>query len=315
MKTGKQSEDERNMTMKTHKKLILLATLAVFAVATASRAVEQTGRVIEKLVAEVDKQLSSLEDVTDKNTGEKERLKSVMDEQFAKYDKAQGDTERAQVRGEIVNVMAQLNAADRKEIVATEDVIVNVAETMGKLSGAIKGNPNFNPDTLKEQKEKLGKFVSNAARIVKTLDLGADQRAQGQSAALKNSLVMLNRQLSDPLTGTATAVARIEETKRTLEAVAVQLHILQGLLENERTMLLTSTHVQTVDLALLRLARAKLGADVVANIPNSKHNDVVDRIRRGSRPFSESGSSLMSSDANDTGAFDTIASEEFNKIQ
>jgi hypothetical protein len=292
----------------------VLSIVLLLAIPTA-RAVEQTGRVIEKLVADVDKQLASLEEMSDKNTGEKERLKSALDEQFKKYDAAQGDTERAQVRGEIVNVMAQLNGADRKEIGATEEVIVNVADAMGKLAGAIKGNPNYNPDTLKEQKEKLGKFVSNAARIVKALDMSADPKAQGKSAALKNSLVMLNRQLSDPLTGTASALARIEETKQTLESVAVQLHILQGLLENERVMLLTATHVQTVDLALLRLGRAKLGSEVVANIPNSKHNEVVDRIRKGSRPFSESGASLMGADVANPDDFNAIASEEFSQIR
>ena len=149
--------------------LFAAVSLITTASVTPVRAVEETGRVIEKLVAEVDKQLGSLEELTDKNAGETERLKSALDEQFTKYDKATGDTERAQARGEIVNVMAQLNAGDRKEIAATEEVIVNVSEAMGKLAGAIKANPNFNPDTLQEQKVKLGKFVSNAAKIVKAL--------------------------------------------------------------------------------------------------------------------------------------------------
>ena len=58
-------------------------------------------------------------------------------------------------------------------------------------------------------------------------------------------------------------------------------------------MLVTATHVQTVDLALLRLGRARLGADSVADIPMSKNNDVVERVRKAWRPLGDTSDSLL----------------------
>jgi hypothetical protein len=282
----------------------------------AAQAVEETGQLIEKLVAEVDQQLTSLEKLTDKTAGEKERAKSALDQQFAKYDDATGDKEKAGLRSEIVNSMAKLNATDRKEVGGTIDAVVKVSETMRKIGAAVQANPNYSPDSLKSQKEKLSKFVGNAAKMVKLLDGQAASNAttQNRTAALKNSLVMLHRQLTDPYTGTASAMERIQQTVSTLEGVAVQLHILQGMLENERTMLLTATHVQTVDLALMRLARARLGSDVVANIPMRAQGDVVDRIRRSGKPLMESGGSLLGGAAADNETFEAIATGEFEAI-
>jgi len=293
------------------------ATVAMLAVGTpVARAVEETGQVIEKLVAEVDHQLTSLEQLTDKTAGEKERAKSALDQQFAKYDEATDEKEKAPLRTDIVNSMATLNATDRKEVAATIDAVVNVSDTMRKIGATVQANPNFNPDTLKEQKEKLGKFVGNAAKMVKMLDLdsGSDPATRNRTAALKNSLVMLHRQLTDPYVGAASAMERIQQTTSTLEDVAVQLHILQGMLENERTMLLTATQVQTVDLALMRLARARLGSDVVANIPMRTQEGVVDRLRRSSKPLTESGSSLLGGEESDGDAFEAITTGEFEAI-
>lgn len=296
-------------------RLALAATL-LLAGAAAAPATEETGRVIEKLVAEVDQQLGALEKLTDQTSGDKERLKSALDAQFAKYDAAANDAARADARGEIVQTMARMNATDRKEADLTLSTVVKVGETMRKLASTVQANPNFNPDTLKAQQERLGKFVVNAAKIVRTLEASGDATTRHRSAALKNSLIMLNRQLSDPYTGTANALARIQTTVSTLEDVAVQMHILQGLLENERVMLLTATHVQTVDLALLRLARAKLGSDVVANIPAAKHGDVVERIRRVSGPLNSAGASVLAGgEVSDSDAFELISAEEFNRIQ
>jgi hypothetical protein len=187
-------------------------------------------------------------------------------EQFAKYDEATDEKDKAAVRSDIVNSMAKLNATDRKEVGATIDAVVNVSETMHKIGAAVQANPNFNPDTLKGQKEKLGKFVGNAAKMVKMLDLdsASDATTRNRTAALKNSLVMLHRQLSDPYTGTASAMERIQQTTSTGRRCGATASTRR--VENERTMLRTATRVR--DWTWRGTARAGArSVRMVANIP------------------------------------------------
>lgn len=281
--------------------------LAASSLPLTSFAAEETGKIIEKLIVDVDKQLSALEDMADKQAGEKVRLNSELDKQFSQYDASQDEGEKAGLRGGIVNSLAKLNGSDRQEVKATVDTIVNVTEALRKIQSTAKNSAEFNPDKMKEQKVRIDRFVKNAARIVKVMEkANGDKSAQNRSVALKNSLIMLSRQLQDPVNGTEGALARIEETTRTLEDVAIQLHILQGLLENERVMLLTATHVQTVDLALLRLAKARLGAESVADIPAKTHEEIMARMKRARAPMMSTSSSLVSS----TQPFDSDAWNE-----
>ena len=99
----------------------------------------------------------------------------------------------------------------------------------------------------------------------------------------------------------------INDSMQALEDVAVQLRILHDTLGNEHDVLVASTHVQTVNLALLRLARARLGADSVADIPASRNNDILERIRKAWGPISESEATL-------TGASAGSADKEFSQL-
>jgi hypothetical protein len=270
----------------------LLAAACLLPVVPAFSA-EETGDVIEKLVAEVDQQLATFEALAEKQSEGKEPLRSQLDEQFALYDKATNVTERAAVRGEILGLLARLNKADRADITATMDMVVSIVETMKKLESTVKNSVPLNPDKAKDQKAQMVRFVQNSARILKALERIDESKPGGYRAgALKNSLVMLNRQMADPMTGAGSALGRINETMRALEDVAVQLRILQGMLGSEHAMLVASTHVQTVDLALLRLARARLGADSVADIPVNRNKDLIERVRKSRRPISESDATL-----------------------
>ena len=294
MRTKRQSPSEQTKIMKTLKPLTLLFTTALLWAGTPNMpAQEETGRIIEKLVVEVDKKLASLEDLTDKHAEEKQDWKTQLEEQYTLYDKATNINERAAVRGEIVGLIARLNKADREEVGATLDTVVNICETMKKLQAAVKNSPATDPEKMEARKTQMSKFVQNSARIIKAVEKIDEGKPGGyRTAALKNSLTMLHRQMGDSLTGMGSAMTRINNTMRSLEDVAVQLRILQGVLENEHTMLLTATHAQTVDLALLRLGQARLGADSVADIPLARNNDVVERVRKSWRPISESDATL-----------------------
>lgn len=297
-------------------KKMKILTVLVMLFATAGflsdlEAAEETGKIIEKLVADVDRQLTSLEELADKNAGEKERLKSELDVDYAKYDEAEDGMEKAKLRGDVVNLLAKMNGIDRKEVKATMETVVGVSESLRQLNQTARGSKEFNPESIKEQKSRMSSFVKNAAKIVKIMEQVNDSpNTQNRTVALKNSLIMLYKQLQDPITGTESSLARIEETIRTLEDVAVQLNILQGLLENERVMLVTATHVQTVDLALLRLARARLGADSVADIPGKKHEDIMARMRKARDPVTDSNTSLVGSSQ----PFDPVAWEMIEEL-
>src|SRR5262245_48628949 len=93
----------------------LLAVTLLLPVAPAFSA-EETGKIIEKLVAEVDTKLAALEEMTEKQAEEKKSMRLQLDEQFALYDKATNVTERATVRGEIIGLLARVNKADRAEV-------------------------------------------------------------------------------------------------------------------------------------------------------------------------------------------------------
>ncbi|MFA7158583.1 MAG: hypothetical protein WC299_04710 [Kiritimatiellia bacterium] len=302
--------------MKQSKRLIAAAACAALAATLALpvAAVEQTGKIIENMVAEVDRQLITLEELSAQNQGEKERFKSALDAEYVHYDTASNSMQRATARGEMVNLLAKLNKVDRSEVDATMETGVNVIEALRKIQGAIKNSTQLTPEKLAEQKKKLGQYVKNAARIVRMAE-NNDPASRNRTTALKNSLIMLHKQLQDPVLGTAKAMERVGETIRTLEDVAVQLEILRGMLENERIMLLTASNVMTVDLALLRLARAHLGTDAIADISGQKFNDVVERIRKAREPITESESILAATvEPYDTGAWELIGSEEFAEI-
>ena len=298
---------ETNAMKKT---LILMPALlaALFLPALPAFPAEETGRIIEKLVAEVDNKLAALEEMTEKQAEEKQSLRLQLDEQFALYDKATNVTERATVRGEIIGMLARVNKADRAEVTATLDMIVNIVDTMKQLEASVKNSETLNLDKAKDRRAHVAKFIQNSARILKAVERVEELKpGNSRTAALKNSLVMLNRQVGIPATGTGSALSRIGETMRALEDVAVQLRILQGTLESEHTMLLGSTQVQTVNLALLRLARARLGADSVADIPVTHNKDIVERLRKSTRPISESDATL-------TGVSLSSVDEEFRLL-
>jgi vacuolar-type H+-ATPase subunit I/STV1 len=283
--------------MKLRKSFIPISLAAMLlAGVLPARAEEETGRIIEKLVAEVDKKLSTLEELSDKQNDDKQAWRGQLEEQYKLYDKATNVTDRAAIRGEIVGLLARLNKADRAEVKATVDTVVSICETMKKLQTTVQNSSALNPEKAKEQKMQVSRVIQNTAKILKTVEKIDEGKPNSfRTAALKNSLAMLHRQIGDPLTGTGSALARIAETQKALEDVAVQLHILQGMLDNEQTMLLTATHVQTVDLALMRLGRARLGADSVADIPVSRNNDIVERVRKSWGPISESDATLTGS--------------------
>jgi hypothetical protein len=275
-----------------------------------ARAQEETGKLIEKLVLDVDKQLSSLEALTDKQSDQKETWKKELEAEYVRYDQATNSTDKAAIRSEIVGTLANLNKADRAETKATTDAIVNICDAMRKLQAVVQSSPAMNPEKLSQQKAQLGAFIKNVAKVVRAVEAIDTKPAAGRNNALKNSVAMLHRQLADPLTGTASALDRINETMQTLEGVAVQLEIVQAALESEHTMLMTATHVQTVDLALLRLGRARLGADSVADIPMNRNTDVVERVRRSWRSISGSEATLMGSSQSSVAEdFDAILSE------
>src|SRR5262245_37719029 len=279
--------------MKTLKLLPALLVAALLLPLAPAFPAEETGRLIEKLVAEVDKKLASLEELTEKQAEEKESLRQQLDQQFGLYDKATNVTERAAVRGEIIGLLARVNKADRAEVAATMDMVVNIVETMKQLEASVKNSGPLNADKAKDRKAQVAKFIQNSARILKAVERIEESKPGGsRTGALKNSLVMLNRQMGVPVLGTGSALSRIGDTMRALEDVAVQLRILQGTLERQRAMLVDSTQVQTVDLALLRLARARLGVDSVADIPLSHNKDIIERLRRSRMPISESDATL-----------------------
>ena len=279
--------------MKTFTLIPALLAATLLLPVTPAFPAEETGQIIEKLVAEVDKKLASLEELTEKQAQEKESLRHQLDEQFTLYDKATNVTERAAVRGEIIGLLARVNKADRAEVTATMDMVVNIVETMKQLEASVKNSGALNADKAKDRRTEVAKFIQNSARILKAVERVEESKPSGgRTAALKNSLVMLNRQMGVPIMGTGSALSRIGDTMRALEDVAVQLRILQGTLENEHAMLMDSTQVQTVNLALLRLARARLGADSVADIPLSHNKDIVERLLKSRRPIADSDATL-----------------------
>ncbi|MBI3986809.1 MAG: hypothetical protein HY343_07815 [Lentisphaerae bacterium] len=293
------------------------AALAALLGAQLAVAVEQTGKIIENMVAEVDKQLTTLEEMSDKNEGEKERVKSALDTEYIRYEASTNSMQRAASRGDMVNLLARLNKVDRAEVDATVETSVNVIEALRKIQSAVQNSTQLTPEKLDEQKKRLGQYVKNAARIVRIAEsAGKDPANRNRTVALKNSLIMLHKQLQDPALGTARALERVGETIRTLEDVAVQLDILRGMLESERIMLLTAANVQTVDLALLRLARAHLGTETIADIPGQKYNDVVGRIRKAREPITESDSILAATtEPFESGEWELLGSEEFTEIE
>ena len=301
-------------TMNLPRLLTTVALAGVLGLASPAPAQEQTGKIIEKLVVSVDEQLSALEKLTEKSAPEKERLKTELDAQLKQFDETTNAVAKAAVRGELVNVYGRINAIDRSEIGETLKTVVQVSDTLRKLEAAMQTSPQLNPTTLKEQQERIGSFVRNTARLVKAVDqMDATGKSSGSTATLKNSLMMLHQQAKDPVTGVGGAMTRIKDTARALDDIAVQLHILQGVLENERGMLLAAAYVQTVDLPLLRLARARLGAENVVDIPVNKHNEIVERVRRSWKQMSDSSNTLLgSSQASDRLAFDLIASDELD---
>ena len=294
--------------MKTLKLIPALALAGWLLPAPSAPGLETTGQVIEKLVSQVDEKLAALEALTAKQSAGEQSLRNQLDEQLALYDQATNATERAAIRGEIIGLMARLNKADRAEVAATMDTVVNIVETMKKLQSAMKSELASNSDQARDQQTQVTRFIQNSARVLKAVERIEDTTPGGKdTAGLKNSLIMLSHQMRAPTTSVAGALGRINDSMQALEDVAVQLRILHDTLDNEHDVLVASTHVQTVNLALLRLARARLGVDSVADIPASRNNEILERTRKSWGPISESEATL-------TGASAGSADEEFSQL-
>ncbi len=281
--------------MKSIHLILTVATVLWTLSSPTLHAQEETGQVLEQLVANVDKKLTELEDTLATQAHRQQTVREQLQDYALRYNQETNLMDRAESRSEVISRLSELNRSDRHQVDSTVDAIVSVVFDLAHIE-QILSEGEFSPEVLHERRKRIRDVLVKAGPILQSVSEGLDNpAARRQARSTEQILVMLYRQLDTPVHGTQNSLANVRQTVNVLEDVAVQLRLVQELLEVEKISLTIAAHNQIAEMALVRMVNARLGQHNIDDIATALHEDIVSRINNYDDILTESIVSPMPS--------------------
>ncbi len=243
-------------------------------------ATEETGILLENLVAQIDSQLENLEESVDALGREQVSIQESLRELKAEYESADTEPERLEVKGRIVSELSALNLGDRRLVEQSMAAMLNVNRNLKQLE-RVFADGIMSEQVIEERREHIRSALQNLAPVVKTLSESIqDPLARQQARASQQMLVLLYRQLES--TGTVDGkgvLAQIRGTTHAIEDVVAQLAVVDDLLEMERYQLRVVSEISIGELLFARLSEVQFEGRSLFEVPLAFQEGVTERNR------------------------------------
>lgn len=278
-------------------------------------AVERTGEILRELLQGVERDFETLEKETHGFAKRAESLTKQLEEKNKLISRTTDPAKKEALKADLVYLGAQLNDLDRKEVDAALNTITEVRGKLVRIREALqRGGIVPASGELPQMRQKMGKFLSNAAQLLDKWEKSASGK-KGEFAALKATLLGTLSAWEAPTQNIVSSQDELNRTMRSLDITYSQLLNLGRAFEQERHYLLVRNHAAVANLILMRLNGGKVNVGSVADAAEGKRNALQRRMEilsgtdGGIAPSTEQGDASLG--ASGEAAFDRMKRGEF----
>lgn len=239
---------------------------------------EQSAKVINDLVKQVDDKLTKLEKSVEVQQKTKISLQAELAQAVNAYRESKDPVSKAEAKADVINALARQNQGDRGTVSATINTVSGVIMDLGQIEKHIAKGPH-SPQAILAQRERLRNVLLNAGPILASVQQGlTDPKAQASAKLSEQTLLFYYNMLRTPVHAVTNSAAEISRTLEMLNGICVQLKVIDDMLQQEKNILTASVYAQLTEAALLRLANTRLGTHDLRKIPDFMQQDIVHRM-------------------------------------
>jgi len=271
--------------MKTINSLIggLTAATLILITALPAKAQEQSAKVINDLLKSVDTRLTTLEKTVEERNKDKLTIQQEKVRAVKTFEENTNSTTRLEAQVDLVNVLVRENAQDRAIVKEMKETVSGVLIDLTEIQQHIAKSP-FSPAALQAQRERLVNVLKNAGPILQVIQNGtADTNSVSRAKSTEALLMLYWQQLAAWPKSSVNPARDIAQTAEMLGNVAIELKVLEGLLEQEKQLLTADVYRHFAKAIDGRIRSTNLGQRDLNGMKNDLMKNAVDRRRNYGR--------------------------------
>jgi regulator of replication initiation timing len=180
-------------------------------------------------------------------------------------------------------VLVRENAQDRAIVKEMKETVSGVLIDLTEIQQHIAKSP-FSPAALQIQRERLVNVLKNAGPILQVIQNSTeDTNSVNRAKSTEALLVLYYKQLSSWPKSNANPAKDIAQTAEMLGNVAIELKVLEGLLEQEKQLLTADVYRHFAKAITGRIRSTNLGQRDLNGMKNDLMKNAVDRRRNYGR--------------------------------
>ncbi len=244
---------------------------------------EQSAKVINDLLKRVDSRLTTLEKTVEERNKDKLAIEQEKVRAVKTFEENTNSTTRLEAQVDLVNVLVRENAQDRAIVKEMKDTVSGVLIDLTEIQQHIAKSP-FSPAALQAQRERLVNVLKNAGPILQVIQNGTDDtNSVNRAKSTEALLVLYYKQLASWPKSNVNPARDIAQTADMLGNVAIELKVLEGLLEQEKQLLTADVYRHFAKAITGRIQSTNLGKRDLNGMKNDLMKNAVDRRRNFGR--------------------------------
>ncbi len=244
---------------------------------------EQSAKVINDLLKRVDSRLTTLEKTVEERNKDKLAIEQEKVRAVKTFEENTNSTTRLEAQVDLVNVLVRENAQDRAIVKEMKDTVSGVLIDLTEIQQHIAKSP-FSPAALQAQRERLVNVLKNAGPILQVIQNGTDDtNSVNRAKSTEALLVLYYKQLGSWPKSNVNPARDIAQTADMLGNVAIELKVLEGLLEQEKQLLTADVYRHFAKAITGRIQSTNLGKRDLNGMKNDLMKNAVDRRRNFGR--------------------------------
>jgi hypothetical protein len=261
----------------------LIATVVSLSTPSPVHGQEQSAKVINDLLKSVDTRLLTLEKTVEERNKDKLAIEQEKVRAVKTFEQNTNSTTRLEAQVDLVNVLVRENAQDRAIVKEMKETVSGVLIDLTEIQQNIAKSP-FSPAALQIQRERLVNVLKNAGPILQVIQNSTeDTNSVNRAKSTEALLVLYYKQLSSWPKSNANPAKDIAQTAEMLGNVAIELKVLEGLLEREKQLLTDDVYRHLAKAITGRIRSTNLGQRDLNGMKNDLMKNAVDRRRNYGR--------------------------------